>query len=159
MAVCPSCGTQQERRVNGRCPRCLAQVDIYKGHWVRTGKESPPEEIVRHFERRVSTRLSAGREVPVVFSIPRKGMRIKRERLAAERLLKQADYDIDLVLAALDILFYNQKFSWKSRDSLIYADIDFTSALAIARADREERLRMEEKNRAVYEAVMSNSLF
>lgn len=160
MPVCPSCKEESKNRENGRCPKCNTKVDLYKGHWVRSGTNTPPEEILRYFEGKVSERLSIGRPVKVAYSIPRKGIRIQRELVSAERILKMADYDIDLVLKSIDILFRDKSLGWKSRDSLIFIDQDFIVALAIARSEIEAELQEEERSRQVIERLMSQeSLF
>src|SRR5690554_6226398 len=124
MPVCPVCRTEGTKRIAGGCPNCGARVDVYKGRWYRSSLGSPSAALVKHLEERVSQVLSYHRVNPVTFSIPKRGLRYKRELVAAERLLDLADGNFDLAKDALDILFDDKKFNWKTRDSLIYIERD-----------------------------------
>jgi len=150
MPLCPACHTEQARRVRGACPSCGARVEAYNGRWYRAEIGSPTLAILRHFEARVSQTLSQGKPAPVVFAIPRKGLRFRRELVAAERLLEYAEGDYDLAIAAVDLLFDERKFNWKTRDSLLWLEREFLLALAIARANR---LAQAQAERAVEQAL------
>jgi hypothetical protein len=154
MAVCPYCKTDQTKRKGDACPNCGGEVEIYKGFWFRSGLGSPTVAILERFEDLVSRRLGEGRQLKVSFSIPRKGLRYKRELVVAERLLVSAGYDFDLVLACLEILFTDKEFSWKARDTLLYIETDFNTALAIARAIRSK----EEANRLIEQRALESIL-
>lgn len=147
MPVCPACHTEQTRRVAGGCPNCGISVNVYKGNWFRTSLGSPNAALLHHFEKLVSKQLSKG-DVQVNFTIPRKNkMRYNRELATAERLLDAANYDYSLATDTLELLFTDKRFSWKSKDSLLWLERDFTTALAIVRAIRaqEEHKKREEQ--------------
>lgn len=137
MPVCPSCKKEQAKRVSGACPNCHAQVEVHNGRWFQTGTGSPNVAIVRHFEKLVSGSLSRGRPDKVVFSIPIIGLRYKRELVAAGRLLELCDYDLELVKSTLDLIFVDRRFSWKTRNTLLYIESEFVVALALVRANQK----------------------
>jgi hypothetical protein len=155
MPVCPVCHIKQERRVGGACPNCGAQVEVHKGLWYRAGLGSPSVAILKHFEKRVSQSLSYGCSNPVIFTIPRKGIRYKRELVTAERLLNDCDGDYDLAIASLDVLFDDNKFNWKTRDTLLYIEPEFLVALAIAKADQEIKREKERREAQALAQIMN----
>lgn len=154
MPVCPGCKTEQTRRVAGRCPSCGLPIEAHKGFWYRTEIGSPTQAVLQHFEGWVSKVLSKGRQTPVIFSVPRKSSRYKRELVAAERLLRHTDGDFDLVIETIDLLFTDRRFS-KSRNTLLWLESDFLTALAVAQANRESRGKKEELENKAYDAVMN----
>lgn len=139
MPTCPACQTEQARRVNGTCPACHVPVEIHQGRWFLTGTGSPSEAILKHFEALTSQKLKAP------FSVARKSARYKRELVAANRLLDQADFDLPLVKDTLDILFSHKMFIWKNYTTLMWLDPDYTAALAIAKKNR--RAKQDESQR------------
>lgn len=153
MALCPACKTEQKKRVGGACPNCRTPVEIHNGLWFRAGTGSPNVAVLKYFEALVSSSLSKGRPNKVVFVISKIGPRYKRELVAAERLLLLADHNIDLVKAALDILFTDKRSAWKTRDSLLFIETEFTTALALARANQAMKERAEEDAKKVLEQV------
>jgi hypothetical protein len=155
MPICPACHTEQTKRLRGCCPKCNIPVDVYKGRWYRAGIGSPTLGILTHFEERVSQSLSYGRPSKVNFSVPRKSLRYKRELVSAEQMLNEADGDYDLVLSAINILFNDTKFNWKTRDSLMGIRRDFTLALAIAKADVEAEQAKKKKEMEVLTSIFS----
>jgi hypothetical protein len=155
MPFCPACHSEQTKRKNGACPKCGALVDIYKGHWFRHLPTSPTVSILRHFEERVSQALSARSTASVVFTIPRKGLRYKRELVVCERLLQTTDFDYSLVIETLDHLFIDKRFNWKLRDTLLWIEKDFNTALAIVKAEREAQKRKEHRTQEALANVLS----
>jgi len=155
MPLCPACHTEQTKRIDGACPGCGTPVDIHKGHWFRAGLGSPTVALLEHFEKRVGDGLSRNRSVRVPFTIPRKGLRYKRELVVAERLLKSADYDFDLTIDALNILFDDMRLNWKLRDTLLWIEKDYNTALALARANRAEAELRKRKEQETLKAVMA----
>jgi hypothetical protein len=160
MAICPACQTEQKKREAGVCPNCRVKIEIHGGRWFRAGMGSPNAALLEQFEKRVSESLSAGREVPVIYRIPRKGVRFRRELAVAERLIEAADYDYTLAVETLDVLFADRRFNWKTRDSLLWIERDYNLALAIARSNREAaRLQLEKEQKAVKGILKKENLF
>lgn len=159
MPVCPGCKTDQKRRVNGYCPNCGQPVEVHDGRWFRTSDGSPNLALLRSFERLVSNSLSAQNH-RVNFIIPRKSPRYRIELAIAERLIVDADYDLDMAKQALEYLFSNKRFNWKSYTSLASVSRDFTAGLAVVMAKRaaEEKQRNEERN-FVQQALNRESIF
>lgn len=156
MPVCPQCKTEQSKRKAGGCPNCGTPVDVHGGRWYRRSHNAPNVQIVRRFEKNVSHKLSAGRTTPVIFAIPERSTRYKRELKHAEKLLQDANGDLDLVLEALDILFSDAKFSWKNRTSLLFLHSDYDAAVALANANRTQRQAATEKLRRAAERVLQS---
>jgi hypothetical protein len=154
MPLCPECRTEQSRRVRGTCPNCHMPVEAYDGMWYRAGTGSPAVAILRYFEDKVSTAMSVGRPNKVVFIIPKIGSRYQRELAASQRLLKSANFDIDLVKETLNILFSDRRFSWKTRNSLLWINGDFTLAMAVALANREAALKRQAEEAKVLQSVL-----
>jgi len=160
MPVCPACHTEQKKRVDGACPGCGVPVDVYKGHWYRSNLGSPTVALVTHLEKRVGDHLSRNRDVRVPYTIPRKGLRYKRELAVAERLLEACDFDFDLAVDSLNILYDDSRFNWKLRDSLLWIEKDFNTSLALARASRmEQELRRKKEQQAVQAAMSREDIF
>lgn len=134
MAVCPSCHTEQKRRINGRCPNCKAKIDSYDGYWYPTGTGNPNLALVNLFEDLISEKLTYQQGTNVVFRIPPKSARYRRELVAAGRLLELTNYDINLAKDALQMLFTDKQFNWKNLSTLLYLGNDFTMAVALVRA-------------------------
>ena len=154
MPSCPACHTEQARRVSGACPKCYTPVEVYAGHWFRKGTGSPSLAVLRYFEKLVSDQLSSGRPNKVLFSIPPFGARYKRELVVAERLLMLANWDIDLVKAALDVLFTDHRYAWKTRNTMLYIEAEFNTALAIARANLELKTQAAANERKALEGIL-----
>lgn len=136
MPICPSCKGEFRQRKEGACPGCGAEVNVYSGRWFREEDGAPTVAIIKHLEKRVSDKHSVGRPTRVNYKISPKGARYTRELVTAERLLEAAGWDLDLVLAAIDLLFDDLQFNFKNRVSLIGIETDFGLALAISEATR-----------------------
>jgi len=130
-------------------------LQLYNGFFYREAIGTPTVAILAHLEKRVSQVLSYGRPNKVVFHIPSKSPRYRRELIAAERLLARTSGDFDLVIATLDLLFDDRRFQWKSYDSLIYIDKDFTTALAIAKANQEITKEREKRTAEAIAATLN----
>jgi hypothetical protein len=155
MPTCPACRTTQDKRKKGKCPGCGADVDIYKGIWVQTGSKSPSMALLRHFENLVSDSLSRQRSTQVIFSFPVKSLGYRRELASAGEMFAIAEYDLELAKAAMTILFTDRKYSWKTRNTLVWLRSDFTTALAEAKALREAAKKAEEIEVQAAARVMS----
>ena len=157
MRPCPHCHQDVSKRKHDACPHCGQAISLYHGHFYRTEDGAPNQAIVAEFEKLVGQQLSKAHNRPIPFRMNRKSAAFALELITAERLLEQADYDLDLTLRALRELFNNQAWAWKTRSSLTHITRDFAGAMAIARvaadiaaADNErqqqlaEQLRMKE---------------
>ena len=153
MPVCPACKTEQKKRKDGACPNCGARIEIHDGLWFHLGTGSPSLKVVRHLEKCITDAVNKGRERKIIFTIPEKSAQFKRELVTASRYIDQAGGDVDLVIDALDILFTHKRFSWRSWNSLIGMR-DFSLALAIAKANREQALARNIASNTAYQAVM-----
>lgn len=140
MPICPECRTEQQQRKAGACPNCGTQVEAHKGYWYRTDLGSPTVALVSKFEKLVS------KQIETKFSIPRKSPQYRRELVAAQRYLDRAEGNFEVAAEALEILFTDKRFSWKTRTTLMYIGTDFNVALAIAQ--HNEKLRIEKNKRA-----------
>lgn len=154
MPLCPSCKTNQSKRTQGACPECGEPVELFNGRWYRTSVGTPTVSLVEEFERLVTAKQSAGRKVPVVFRFPRKASGYRTELSQAEILLDLADGDYDLALHALNLLFTEDQFRWKSHVSLLYLKKDFLLALAISRSERKASEQEAQRNTRVIDRLM-----
>lgn len=134
MPVCPACHQESRARRNGACPMCEVEVEAFNGVWYRESIGNPTLYIVRHFEKRISDKNSDGRPVRVNYTIPQKGHRWKRELIVVEELLEASDFDVDLVIGTINLLFEDRTFNFKNRSSFLGIQRDYGLALAIARA-------------------------
>lgn len=137
MPECPACQEWSRARKNGACPKCGVEVETFSGVWYRESIGNPTLYIVRHFEKRISDKNSDGRPVRVNYTIPQKGHRWKRELIVVEELLQASNYDVDLVITTLNLLFEDKSFNFKNRTSFLGIQRDYGLALAIARAQLE----------------------
>jgi len=124
--------------------------------WFRTEEGAPTVAVIKHLEKRISDKHSVGRPKRVNYVISTKGSRYQRELVTAERLLEAADWDLDLVRDAIDILFDDLQFNFKNRTSLIGIEQDYGLALAIATATREADEEQAEKEIEALKRVQRN---
>jgi hypothetical protein len=117
--------------------------------------DSPVAAIIDHFEQLVSAQFSKGRATRVPFSISRKTDRYPRECLAANKLLQVTEWDLDLVLDTLNMLFTHEKFAWKTRSSLMFLENDFTLAMAMVQASKLAEELAVVKNKSVLSTAMA----
>lgn len=134
MNKCPACKSAFMQRKNGRCPVCNTELQLREGVYYRADIGSPNAALFRKFEDLVSTQLSAQRGVVVPFRVSKKTPAYNRELAVAERLLQAAEYDYDLAVAALGVLFNDKGLRFKTRSSLLHCEKDWPVALAIARS-------------------------
>jgi len=109
--------------------------------------------LLKHFEKRVSQALSYNRSVPVVFAIPRRSSTYRRELVAAERLLFNAEGDFDLAIEAVNLLFDDRRYNWKTWDSLLGMERSFLAALAIARANRQAKSQQRQREKELVDKL------
>lgn len=138
--ICPECKTEQSRRKDGACPNCGTPVDIYKTIWYRAGKNSPPAQLVTALEKATRKNLSSKKLMTVPFSIPRRGPKYKREVRMAEKLLEEADWDVDAALRAFEIIV--DRRPGMAQGTLAFFFNRWAGAVAEARADLD-RLRSQ----------------
>ena len=154
MPECPACQVWSRARKNGACPKCGVEVETFSGVWYRESIGNPTLYIVRHFEKRISDKNSDGRPVRVNYTIPQKGHRWKRELIVVEQLLEASDFDVDLVIGTINLLFEDRSFNFKNRTSFLGIQGDYGLALAIARANleaqRQDRKKKEETLEILY---------
>lgn len=153
MPVCPECRTDQARRVQGECPNCNTPVSLYKGRWYRTENGNPAVQILECFERLYSKKLSSQRDKPIRFNFPRKSPQYHRNMVIAEKLLEEADFDIDTTVEALRLLFEDNHFSWKSFSSLLMVRNDWPTAVALARSNIEDKRRRKDSERTFFDRL------
>ena len=53
MKLCPECGNEVKRRVNGKCPTCGIELELNKGKYYKAGYAAPVEELSKVMERAV----------------------------------------------------------------------------------------------------------
>lgn len=153
MPVCPACQEWSRARKNGACPKCGVEVETFEGVWYRESIGNPALFIVRHFEKRVSDKNSVGRPVRVNYVIPQKGHRWKRELIVVEQLLEASDFDVDLVIGTINILFEDSSFNFKNRTSFLGIQGDYGLALAIARANLEAFRKSQKKEQTILDNI------
>jgi hypothetical protein len=104
--------------------------------------------------------MSAVASKRINFVIPVKAARYRRELVQAERLLDLAEFDLDLALAALDVLFEHSRFRRKSYTTLLWLEDDYLVALALARTYiNEERTRIMLETTAASQAIKKEDIF
>lgn len=151
MPICPSCYTNQTKRKNGECPNCGEEIIIYDGYWYSASVGSPTQAIVTLFEQLVSKKLSTPTR-NVRWSIPKGTEKHKRELGYARTILEKSKGSLDWANGVLQRAFYNEKFSWKNRQSLLSVLGDFDLLDAIMEA---ESLELEERDRKAEDAYNS----
>lgn len=149
MTICPECKTEQARRKSGCCPSCGTAVNVWNPRdgspiWYRVGSETPPAELVRIFEGFISRRLSAQRDRAIDFNFPRKSSSYKVQVATAEQLLAEADNDIEIAEEALNILFTDKQYNFKSYTSFLLVRKDWPVVVAIARSNVEYRRSLQD---------------
>lgn len=127
MSLCPNCKGEFARRKEGKCPECGIDITLYQGRWFNTNGKSPVTIIFRKWESLLSDRLSTQ------FFIPEKSSRYKAEMRHTINLLDLSEWDVEGTLRALEILFTDPRFTWKTYASVIQMWSDFPVALAIAK--------------------------
>lgn len=135
MPTCPECKGEFRQRKDGACPGCGLDVILYRGHWFSKEEGNPTVRILKTWEKLMSIRLRSS------FSIPEKLARYRTELVHARNLLELAEWDLDLSKRAVEILFNDDRFLWKTYSSILHMWNDFPVALTIARAQREEEER------------------
>ncbi len=150
MPICPNCKGEFTRRKEGNCPECKIEVILYRGHWFSKTDGNPTVKIMTTWERLMSIRLGKP------FSIPEKLHRYRTELVHARNLLELADWDLALSKKAINILFNDPQFLWKTYASILQMWNDFPVALTMARAQREEEekeIRRQEEAWAEMESM------
>jgi hypothetical protein len=157
---CPACTIEFSRRQDGCCPNCGEELLIHKGYAFRASDGAPNVKIVLEFEKLVSQNLSAAQRMEVPFRIPRKSAQYRVELAQAEKLLEMTDYDIDIVLRTLDVLFTNKRFSFKTRSSLTQVMRDWPVGMAIAKAIKQrEATQMSAQERNLASVMSREDIF
>ncbi len=133
MSDCPACHQPIVRRKKGACPSCGQALLIWEGQFYREEEGQPPQAIIGEFEKLVARQLTEGQGTPIPFRLNRKDRLFAIELTVAENLIKDCDGNLDLAKRALNELFTNRKWSFKTRTTLRGIRPDFNAALAIAR--------------------------
>jgi hypothetical protein len=132
---------------------------MYKGNWFREGSGTPPTMFLEHFEGWVSKVMTKNAEIPVVFRVPRKSARYRREVAAAENLIQLSENDLTLAQEALDLLFTDRRLI-KNRHTVLWLESDFLVAVAKAKANRQAKLQKEQVEKTAFEdAINREKLF
>lgn len=153
--ICPACSNEFKRRSGESCPSCGEELLLHAGYAFRASDGSPPQRVVVEFEKLLSQQISARQRMHVPFRFPRKSSAYKLELAQAERFLQQVDYDLDLVLRTLDVLFTNKQFSFKTRSSMLQLVRDFPVATAIATAIRARASEAQNRQNEMLQDVLS----
>lgn len=53
MKLCPECGKEVSRRVDGKCPECGTELELIKGEYFKKNHAPPVEELTRMMEKAV----------------------------------------------------------------------------------------------------------
>lgn len=155
MPICPACKEESGRRTDGACPKCGTPVMLHDGHWFLEGPDSPVEKILMHFEDHKTTALRRKKGSGAMrFVIPRNHPLFKKEMEIASKYLAAADYDLDLVLKSLDVLFEDPDYAWRTwGDSLSTMWDSFITAMSIARGILEQEEEKVQRQREAYEKL------
>ncbi len=141
--ICPACKGEFARRKGGACPGCGVEITLYEGRWFDTNGKNPVTIVFHKWETLLSDRLNTQ------FFIPEKSNRYKAEMRHVINLLDLSAWDVKGTLRALEILFTDSRFNWKTYASVIQMWLDFPVALAIAKElmkrEEEERLALEKQ--------------
>jgi len=150
MSICPECKGEFRQRKDEACPGCGIGIILYRSHWFSKKEGNPTTKILQLWEKLMSIRLKKQ------FFIPEKTGRYQAELVHARNLLQLADWDLDLVKRAINILFNDEKFLWKTYSSLLQMWNDAPVAFTIARTQRkaeEKEIRRQEKAWAEMESM------
>ena len=155
MKPCPVCKAEIKSRVNGACPNCIEQIELHDGVYYKAGVGSPTVAILHHFEELATLMVSKmlGKEINFVFN--KKSVSYKREMVEAQRILKECEYDLILAFEALDVLFQNMQFSYKTRTSMIGIRRDMPMAMAIAKVQLQEKNKIVDQQENTFDLIMS----
>lgn len=147
MPVCPVCHQSATNRKFGTCPNCGISLTVIDCHWIALRDDKKPGEVIlNHFYRLVSDRESKTYDLAIpLIPVARRAARYKREIRFAYSLLKEADYDLDLVLCAITQLFKNNRFAWKLFSSLLQIGHDFSLALLLEKARQEKEYAQQQQ--------------
>jgi len=141
MPVCPNCHEDFPRRKNGACPGCGALIRLRSGKWFSLSEKAPNVRLLKYWEKLM------GKRITDKFRVPRKSDRFKREAKFAQDLIDEAEYDIDVALRAMWILFNEPDFAWKLYTSLLYVRPDWLAATFLAaqfiKKEREKQAQEE----------------
>lgn len=151
MATCPNCGGSFSRRKDGSCPGCGVAITIIEGRWfLEDGKIL--DDILKHWNGLVCKRNNLS-----VYITPR-NMMYKAEKVAAAKLLVEAGSK-EVTKEALDFLFTNPKFSWKTYTSLFQVIPDWLYAISIVRQQKEKREQLAKSSQEALDNTPTLDIF
>lgn len=157
--ICPSCNAELDPQLD-YCPSCERAVYIYTDDTEKIAyTANPVEKIFRHFSKLMSDKLSreTGGQNRVVFSIKPRDPLYKYSVVQAKRLLRTAEYDLDLLLEAITWLFENKNYAFKLKGNIGDLNWDIPAALAVISAKRAAEQEATERRKALdnYEDMVS----
>lgn len=149
---CPFC--QQEVKKTP-CKFCNRNFHIFKDKEgvVVTYQKSPLIEIASHFEKLMTNKLSEEHNRRIPFRIKRKGITWRSELSWAKNLLREVDYDLDLLLEVMDYLTTNKKFSWAINSSISNYMKSLNVGIAIIKSKREKEAKEQERRLRMEQAL------
>ncbi len=140
----------------GACPVCGQALSIHNGRYYREEDGAPNIALLRTFESLLTTRLRyVQQDSTITLRISSKTPQYRRELAAAERLLEQAEGDLDLARLTLKVLFENPQFKRKSYLTMVYMDSDFFIALAVARSVQARMSLDNQRAASAFEKIMA----
>lgn len=145
MPVCPICHEDFPRRKNDTCPGCGSLIKLRDGKWYSLSESAPNVRLLKYWEKLMTRRIKER------FRLPRKADRFKREAKFAQDLLDEAEYDIDVSLRAMWILFNDKDFSWKLYTSLLSVRTDWLTVVFLARQYVEKEREAQEIEKRQFE--------
>ena len=145
MPVCPICHEDFPRRKNDTCPGCGSPIKLRDGMWYSLSENAPNVRLLKYWEKLMTRRIGER------FRVPRKADRFKREAKFSQDLLDEAEYDIDVSLRAMWILFNDKDFSWKLYTSLLSVRTDWLTAVFLSRQYVEKEREAHEREQRQFE--------
>lgn len=141
MLICPACGSKILKSKNN-CPNCNAYYYVFDN---KIFPENPVEKILTLYQDLMTKKLSRELNKRVPFVINRKGVTYRYEVARIKQLIKEADYDIDILAKAIQVLFDSHKHSFRFNGSIGSLIPSISVGLAIARSIVEEERKKQER--------------
>ena len=115
MPICPECGKESKKLIDKSCPECNIFLYEYEKRWYI---RNPIKEMMNAYSGWMTAKLSADKDYEVVHRFKTKGLTYKYEVARTKQLFKEAGYDLEIALAAITLLFWDKKYSWRINGSM-----------------------------------------
>lgn len=141
--MCPSCKTIVKKRKEERCPTCWTPLRSFRlldgtTIWIHRDSETPPSELLEHWQEMVGKRMTLEHGIEVVFTIhpTKNASKYRSEYAIAHSLLAQADFDLELAKEAIGAVVEK---SHKTPTTLKWVSDAFIAEVILAKARRANK--------------------